>query len=134
MNKQEYIAKIEELAGEDFKLELEGLRVKELSIVLKGLQHDEIVAELAELNQGYEKDLEELNKSLAEAESVPRDKKAPIVVGKIDKVAIEMTVPQARIHEDGYAPGIYTREQIKADPKLLALLVKRGASYLVARN
>ncbi len=134
MNKKETIERITELAGEDLQFAIDDLRVKELDIVLKGLKYDADVADLNELNKLQAEDILELNSSLAESERTPRDTKAPVSVGKLGKDAFDMTVGQVRIHEKGYPKGIYTRDQIKADPVLLALLVKRGVSFIVKRN
>ena len=130
MTNDERIAKINELAGEDLKFDLDQLRTKELNIVLKGLKYDADVADLKKLNEGMANDLSEVNAKLAEAESTPRDKKAPVVVGKVGDDKIEMTVPQARVNIKGFEPGIYTRQMVKENPELLAALVKMGAGYL----
>jgi len=134
MNKKETIELITELAGEDLQFAIDDLRVKELDIVLKGLQYDADLAELKATNEEQAEDILELNSALAEAESTPRDTKAPVAVGKVGDDTFDMTVGQVRVHETGYPKGIYTRDQIKADPVLLALLVKRGVSFIVKRN
>lgn len=133
MNKEERIANIEEIGGEDLKFDLPALRVKELEIIQHGLTYDTDLNELKALNESLATDVSELNAQLAEAESVPRDKNAPTVVGEVDGVEYVMTVRQARVNIKGFTPGIYDRDQVKATSGLLAALVKMGAGYLVAK-
>lgn len=114
MNKDELIAAI---AERDADVKIEGLRVKELGLILGGLTLPGKVKEL-------EGDIAELNKSLADAEAAPKENDGRTFVGEHEGKKVYMTIPAARI-----AGKVVKASEINETQLQLAIDAK--AQYLI---
>lgn len=112
---------IQEIAGIDEKVSTDGLRKRELELILKGLQADGIISE-------RDKTIEELNAALGEAEDAPKSANDPVKVGKTDKGTVYSTVPQARINGE-----LVDMKTLAQRDDLLQAALKMGAGYLIIK-
>lgn len=121
MNQKEIIEAITAL---DADVKTEGLRNKELGLILDGLKSKENIEKL-------EKEIAELSTALTEVESRPAAKGQAfeVPVGKHEGKTVLMTAPKVRV--DG---AIYTAAEIKARPDLVEKLIKDKAGYLKIKS